>query len=314
MEMLQLIAKSASVVRNPGLPAGRQVEWVWGEVMTEAAPAPIAGVAMTAIGVAVIRARETERADRLYSDPFAQLFVDAAKPSFGERWDRLAPLADTFYEGRTVGVRLVDDRVEEAVAVGIRQIVILGAGLDTRAFRMDLPADTRFFELDLPETFAFKEPVLERAGATPRYERHVLPVDLREDWAEPLLAQGFRPDKPAHWVDEGVLGYLLRVDAQRVVETITELSAPGSHFGVGKFAIDPNSGPYPELRRLVSGDDATPREQGGLGPDIENWLNENGWDTHFRSWNEMVASIDRPVAIADPDTRNVAGNIAAVRR
>lgn len=272
---------------------------------------PVVGVAMTAIGVAVIRARESLRPDRLYDDPFAQLFVDAAKPSFGERWDRLMPLADAFYEGRTVGVRLVDDRVEEAAQEGIRQIVMLGAGLDTRAFRMDLPTGTRFFELDLPETFAFKEPVLDRAGVVPRYERHVLPVDLCENWTDPLLAQGFRVDEPTLWVDEGVLGYLPRADAQRVLEQLTELSAPGSRFGVSKFAIDPDSGPYPELRRLVAGDDgAIPQELGGLGPDVRDWLDANGWNTEFRTWDDMVAAIDRPVAVGD----TVTGNIAAVRR
>ncbi|MET9488146.1 SAM-dependent methyltransferase [Nocardia sp. NPDC006630] len=278
--------------------------------MTEAGQVPVAGVAMTAIGVAVIRARESQRPDRLYDDPFAQLFVDAAKPFFGQRWDRLLPLVDMFFDGRTIGVRLVDDHVEDAVRQGNRQVVIVGAGLDTRAFRMDLPAETRFFELDLPVTFDFKEPVLERAGVTPRYERHVLPVDLREEWAEPLLAQGFRPEEPTHWVDEGVLGYLTRPDAQRVVEKITELSAPGSRFGVAKFAVDADTGPYPELRRLVSGDDAAPGELGGLGPDIGDWLIANGWDTEFRTWDDMVAGYDRPGATGDPTN----GTIFAIRR
>ncbi|MRH93466.1 SAM-dependent methyltransferase [Nocardia sp. SYP-A9097] len=265
---------------------------------------------MTAIGVAFVRARETERADRLYSDPLAQLFVDAAKPSFGERWDELSPLLDMFYEARTVAVRLVDDRVEAAVREGIRQIVILGAGLDTRAFRMDLPADTRFFELDLPETFAFKEPVLARGDATPRYERQVLPVDLRGGWAEALLLQGFRADEPTLWVDEGVLGYLLRPDAQQVVATLTELSAPRSRFDIGSFAVDPNSGPYLALRRLVSGADEAPGEAAGLGPYIEKWLHEHGWDTTFQTWAEQAASIGRPDTNGGPET----GNMAAVRR
>lgn len=279
--------------------------------MTESAvPVPVAGVAMTAIGIAVVRARETERDDRLYSDPFAHLFVDAAKPSYGARWDELTPLLDMFYPARTVAVRLVDDRVEAAVREGIRQIVILGAGLDTRAFRMDLPADTRFFELDLPETFAFKEPVLTGGGATPRYERRVLPVDLRADWAQALLAQGFRAQEPTLWVDEGVLGYLLRADAQRVVATLTELSAPRSRFDIGGFAVDPNGGAYLALRRLVSGaGEATP-EAAGLGPDIEKWLHEHGWDTSFQTWAEQAASIGRPDTDGGPET----GNIVAVRR
>ncbi|MEV6065515.1 SAM-dependent methyltransferase [Nocardia sp. NPDC052001] len=279
--------------------------------MTEAAaPVPVAGVAMTAIGIAVVRARETERADRLYSDPFAQWFVDAAKPSFAERWDQLTPVLDLFYPARTVAVRLVDDRVKAAVREGIRQIVVFGAGLDTRAFRMDLPAETRLFEVDLPETFAFKEPVLTRGGATPRCERHVLPVDLRDDWAHALPAQGFRPEEPTLWVDEGVLGYLLRPDARRVLTTLDELSAPGSRFDLSSFAVDPNSGAFLALRRLVSGSDAGEPEAAGLGADIEEWLHEHGWDTSYQTWAEQAASVGRPDTDGGRETRT----IAAIRR
>lgn len=172
------------------------------------------------------------------------------------------------------------------------------------------PADTRFFELDLPETFAFKEPVLTRGGVTPRYERRVLPVDLRGDWAEALLAQGFRADEPTLWVDEGVLGYLLRPDARQVLATLTELSAPRSRFDIGNFAVDPNSGAYLVLRRLVSGADEVPREVAGLGSDIEQWLHEHGWDTTFQTWAEQAASVGRPDTNGGPET----GNIVAIRR
>lgn len=280
--------------------------------MSDTSPVvPIDGVAMTAIGVAVIRARESRRPDRLYDDPLAQVLTDAARGGFApERWARLEALADRFYEGRSVGVRLVDDRIRSAVASGIRQIVLIGAGLDTRAFRMELPKGTRIFELDLPETFSFKEPVIASAGASPRCERYVLPVDLRTDWVKPLLAAGFRVDEPTHWVDEGVLGYLSSEEALAVVAALTELSAPGSNFGVSRFAVDPNSGQYAELRRLVSGDEASPRVPGGLGADAEAWLEQHGWDTEFRSWNELVAALDRPAAVHDPGV----GVVLAVRR
>ncbi|MEV6767952.1 SAM-dependent methyltransferase [Nocardia sp. NPDC051030] len=280
--------------------------------MTEtAANVPVAGVAMTAIGVAVIRARESRREDRLYDDPFAKNFVEAARAGFdAERWARLETLADQFYEGRTLGVRLVDDRFREAIDHGCRQIVLLGAGLDTRAFRMDLPRDIRIFEIDLPELFAFKEPVLARAGADPTCHRRVIAQDLREDWGKTLVNNGFRPDQPTCWVDEGSLGYLPLEENRRVVLTLTELSAPGSRFGVGRFAVDTTSGPYPELRRLVSGDAEPPRPAGGLGDDVAEWLEAIGWNTEFHSWNDMVAPLGRPTAPLDPGT----GNIAAVRR
>ncbi|WP_063043177.1 SAM-dependent methyltransferase [Nocardia pseudovaccinii] len=284
--------------------------------MTETHPkAPTAGVALTAIGVAVIRAKESVRTDRLYDDPLAQLFVDAARRAYceidggPERWARLEAVADMFFEGRTVGVRLVDDRVAAAVEQGIRQIVLIGAGLDTRAFRMALPADVRVFEIDLPELFAFKEPVLTAAHAQPRCGRAVLAIDLREDWAKLLGEYGFRPDLPTHWVDEGVLGYLTHEHALHVVTTLTELSAPGSRFGVSRFAVDENARPYAELKRLVRGDDDADRPRTGLGADARTWLDEHGWYTKFRSWDDMVAALGRPVASNDPDI----GVVIAVR-
>ncbi len=265
---------------------------------------------MTAIGVAVIRARESDRPDRLYDDPLARVFADAAARSFDPaRWERLEALADQFYEGRSVGVRLVDDSVRAALAAGCRHIVLIGAGLDTRAFRMEWPEGVRLFEIDLPELFAFKEPVLAQAGAAPRCERRVIAADLRADWPKELVANGFRFEEPAHWIDEGVLGYLDE-DARGVVEKITEIAAPGSRFGFGRFAVDTDSAPYVELRRMVSGDAAPPRSPGGLGPDAEQWLTDIGWSTEFHSWDDLVAPYGRPVAVNDPRI----GTIRAIRR
>ncbi|MGY0500094.1 SAM-dependent methyltransferase [Nocardia sp. FBN12] len=267
--------------------------------------APTAGVALTAIGVALIRERESRRPDRLYDDPIATAFVDAARRDFtrteegAAKWERVEAVAEQFFAGRSVGVRLVDERVTEAVAAGCRQIVLLGAGLDTRAFRLGLPADLTVYELDLPELFAFKEPVLRAAGAIPTARRHVLPIDLRTDWAVPLQEQGFRPDEPTHWIDEGALPYLPPEDHRRAVATLTALSAPGSRFGLSRFAVDPEAPPYVELRRLVAGDDAgmPPLDAGRPG---EQWLVEHGWRTRFRAWDDLIVALGRDVAVNDP--------------
>lgn len=284
--------------------------------MAETKPeVPMVGVAMTAIGVAVVRVLESERADRLYDDPLARVFVEAARRGFhatedGEqRWTRLEALAAAFFEGRTVSVRLVDDQVAEAVARRCRQVVVLGAGLDTRAYRMGLPADIRFFELDLPELFAFKEPILAGVRAAPTCDRRAVAVDLRADWATALRANGFRPELPTCWVDEGVLAYLSRADALRLGETLSELSAPGSRFGLIQFAVDENPTEYRELRRLVRAGQEGERRPGGLGPDAERWLRDHGWHTTFRDWAELVAPFARPAAEHNPGV----GLIVAVR-
>lgn len=233
----------------------------------------------------------------------------SAKAFTAERWARLEALADQFHESRSVAVRLVDDRINDAVATGIRQIVMLGAGLDSRAFRMDLPSDLVLFEIDLPDLFAFKEPVLAGADASPTCKRSVIAVDLQQDWTNPLRRSGFDPDAPTLWVDEGVLGYLTPEGNRRVVAELTELSAPGSRFGVSRYAADLNSSRYQELRSLVD-EGASHGSLSADDIDIQRWLTDLGWEAEFRSWNQQVAHLDRAVSISDPD----AGHFAAVRR
>ncbi|MFW0786437.1 SAM-dependent methyltransferase [Gordonia sp. CPCC 206044] len=273
--------------------------------------APTTGVAVTALGVAIIRARETDRPDRLYSDPLAQHFVDAAHVGFDkERWSRLTELAGRFYGGRTIGVRLVDDRLRAAAANGIRQFVLVGAGLDTRAYRLGLPADASVFEIDVPELFAFKEPVLRRAGAAATCSRAVVTADLRSDWVIPLRDSGFHSEVPTMWIDEGTLGSLNQEWSRRVVRRLSAVSAPGSLYGTGQFATDATDSRYRDLRGLVGdtpgGDDASSTAE----PNIRGWLENLGWDTAFHSWNSMVADLDRPATVDDESV----GTISAVRR
>lgn len=108
-------------------------------------PQSLAGVGLTAVGVALIRASESRRPDRLFDDPYAQLFADAAEADFhgseepaaaAESWARMLELVDRFYDGRVVATRYFDDYLDAALADGCRQVVNLGAGLDTRALRL----------------------------------------------------------------------------------------------------------------------------------------------------------------------------------
>lgn len=274
------------------------------------APVPSAGVAMTALGVALIRVEETARPDRLYTDPLAGVFAAAARPGFdADRWVRLEKLAEQFYEGRTLAVKAVDEHIREAAASDCPQIVLLGAGLDTRAFRLDLPSDTAFFEVDLPELFDFKEPVLEAHGAHPICARRVVAADLCGDWERVLLERGFRADLPTAWVDEGVLGYIPRAAAYAVAETATRLSAPGSRFGIGRFQVEAAVPHYRALRELVLEAPGEPPVN-GLGPDGESWFAAHGWQTTFRAWDDLIAPYGRPgVMGGDP----AVGHLVAVR-
>ncbi|MFI6213299.1 SAM-dependent methyltransferase [Nocardia brasiliensis] len=279
---------------------------------------PLRGVGATAIGVAGIRARESERSDRLYDDPYARLFVEVARgaylapsapPGSAANWATIEGLIDRYYERRTVEVRLVDDRVHAAIDSGVRQVVAVGAGLDSRAFRMSTPADLVWFELDLPDVFAFKERVLQQSPRAPGCHRRVVPADLRLDWVRPLLGAGFQPVAPTTWIEEGVIGYLANDDAISLATMITKLSAPGSTFDTAHRQVDENHPRYRELKELAFGNKT--QSLAGLGSTAQQWLDDHGWDTEFRSWDELVRPLNRPAAAGTGNPTN--GFIHATR-
>src|SRR6185369_11465374 len=116
-----------------------------------------------------------------------------------------------------IRARFFDDQARAACAAGIRQVVLLAAGLDCRAFRLDWPGGVWMFELDLPEMFAFKEPVLTSVGAVARCGRVVVAVDLRGQWVDTLTAAGFDPGTATGWFAEGLLPYLSATEGDRLL-------------------------------------------------------------------------------------------------
>lgn len=144
-------------------------------------------------------------------------------------WD-LADLGASLGRHVVIRTRFFDDYLLDAAAAGVRQVVLLAAGLDTRAFRLPWPGGVRVFELDLPEVLTFKAQVLARSGAAPCCGRAVLPVDLRTDWRGALLASGHDLGQPTAWLVEGLLIYLTATEAGRLLADITATSAPGSRL------------------------------------------------------------------------------------
>jgi methyltransferase (TIGR00027 family) len=229
------------------------------------------GVSRTAVWTAEMRASEGARADRLFDDAFAGLFVSAAGDGVASAAD-LPPGSIEFLAIRT---RFFDDQIRAACAAGIRQVVMLAAGLDCRAFRLDWPGGVRLFELDLPEMFAFKEPVLASAGAVARCARVVVAVDLRGQWAGTLSAAGFDPGAMTAWVGEGLLPYLRHVESDRLLAAVTDLSAPGSR--VAFDYIEATAADRPAVR---AASDAVRQMGAQLMPTVHSpaeWLARHGW-------------------------------------
>ena len=245
------------------------------------------GVSRTALLMAVLRAEEGRRADLLVDDPLAPAFVAAAGGD--------TPAATLLPSGASrflaIRTRFFDDAVLAACAAGVRQVVLLGAGLDARAFRLAWPPGVRLFELDLPELFAFKEPVV--AGTAPRCARTVVPVDMRDDWTGPLTAAGFDGAAPTAWLAEGLLPYLDRPGNDRLRTEMTALSAPGSHL-----AFDHLHSVASDRPAIRDASTAIRRTSGAVLSTMDSpgtWLAGYGWRARTVGIPEVAAGYGRPL-------------------
>jgi methyltransferase (TIGR00027 family) len=259
------------------------------------------GVTKTALGVAVMRAVESRRDDRLFDDPYAQAFADALPGAFPEAEaaagpavpEGLASLGAAFYASAVIRTRFFDDFLLTASA-SCRQVVLLAAGLDARAFRLPWPPGTRMFELDLPEVFPVKEAVLARRGAVPRCERITVPADLRSGWREALIQAGFDRGAPAAWLAEGVLLYLAADEASRLLTGVGDLAVPGSLLAFDHAAQDAGS-LVSQARALPAMRPYTGLWKGGLGGDAGRWLEGRGWRPQFHGTAAIASRYRRTI-------------------
>jgi methyltransferase (TIGR00027 family) len=132
--------------------------------------------------------------------------------------------------GMAVRTRFYDQFFVDATRSGIRQAVIVAAGLDVRAYRLPWPQGTVVYEVDLPNVIDFKTSTLSKQGAAPTAERRTVAVDLRDDWPAALEAAGFDPQAPSAWSAEGLVVYLPPEAQDALFDHITALSAPGSQL------------------------------------------------------------------------------------
>jgi methyltransferase (TIGR00027 family) len=194
-------------------------------------------VGATATAVAASRAVASQGPDPLLDDPFAEPLVRAVGvDNFNRIVDGEAfnddPVMNrkAMSEQIAVRTRFFDDFFLAASEAGIRQAVILAAGLDTRGYRLPWPAGTVVFEVDQPQVIEFKTTTLDGLGAVPTATRKTVAIDLRDDWPAALREAGFDPTRPTAWIAEGLLVYLPPDAQDRLLDNVTALSAPGSRL------------------------------------------------------------------------------------
>ncbi|HEY2084944.1 MAG TPA: SAM-dependent methyltransferase [Mycobacterium sp.] len=266
-------------------------------------------VGATALGVAMARAAESDCDCPLFTDRYAQPFVDAAV----ERgWDSSVigarlPMIKGYAAVRT---KWFDEYFIAAGANGIDQAVILAAGLDARAWRLPWVTGSAIYEIDQPQVLAFKADVLTARGAKPVSSYQTVPTDLRADWPTALREAGFDPSTPTAWSAEGLLPYLSAADQDLLFERIVELSATGSRIAVEALSsryFDPD---YLERRRqyLRGVQEDTAPDTPELWfieerTDLRHWLTERGWAVTAIEALNLMQRYDRP---PDGDLKDVA--------
>src|SRR6202453_574200 len=202
----------------------------------------------TALFVATARALEAQKPDPLAVDSYAEVFCRAVGGNAADVLDGKNPdhqlkspdWGQHFVNFQGARTRYFDDYFRRVADAGVRQVVILAAGLDSRAYRLSWPDATTIFELDRPQVLDFKREVLTEQGATANAERREVAIDLREDWPQALRDSGFDPAAPSAWIAEGLLIYLPAAARLQLFTGVDALASSGSHVAVEESAALPD--------------------------------------------------------------------------
>ena len=281
-------------------------------------------VGSTAVMVAAARAAETDRDQPLIRDPHAKILVAGAGTGVWEYMlddtfvDKVAAVdteAAAIFEHmgnyQAVRTHFFDAFFADAAASGIRQIVILASGLDSRAYRLEWPTGTEVFEIDQPKVLEYKSATLAEHGVQPSAVLRHVPVDLRVDWPAALRDNGFDETAPTAWLAEGLLMYL-PADAQDLLfERVTELSAPGSRVAaetVGVHSEERREQMRERFAQLAASFEMKQaidvQELMYYDPDradVTDWLNQHGWSASGVTSQAEMERLDRWVLTQESD-------------
>lgn len=291
-------------------------------------------VGSTALFVAAARALEGQKPEPLAVDPYAEVFCRAVGGGWADVLDgsqdgtgadvydeapaysRLrSDFGGHFVSFQGARTKYFDAYFAAAADAGVRQIVILAAGLDSRAYRLPWPDGTVVYELDQPQVLAFKREALDDHGDAPRAERREIAVDLRDDWATALKASGFDPSRPSAWIAEGLLIYLPASAQEQLFAGIDALSSAGSWVAVeegrpmpkaafeAKQAEERTADAEGTFFTLVYNEQHAPADE---------WFGAHGWTAEATPLATYLRELGRPAPEDDPDVTPMVDSISLV--
>jgi len=283
------------------------------------------GVGSTALFVATARAIEAQKPEPLALDPYAELFCRAAGGQWADALDgnsgetgalRLrSEFGGHFVSFQAARTKYFDAYFAEAADAGVRQVVILAAGLDSRAYRLPWPDGTVVYELDQPQVLEFKRETLSLYGDEPTAERREVAVDLRDDWPQALKASGFDPSQPSAWLAEGLLIYLPAQAQRQLFEGIDALASAGSRVAVEEGRPMPD-----EIFEAKQQEERAAGEEGTFftltyneqHAPADEWFGARAWTAAATPLPALLRRLNRPIPEDDPEAGPMAGSISLV--
>lgn len=265
-------------------------------------------VSYTAQWMAAARALESDREDALYTDPLAR---DLAAPKGFELIERYA--GGGLLPFISIRTAFLDESIRSVLAEGgITQVVLIAAGMDTRAFRLDWAEGTTVYEVDHGPLIEEKRRRLDALGAVPRTDRREVSADLTGAWLPELEKAGFDPSRPTLWIAEALTFFLTDEQAGGLLRLLASASAPGSRLSfdiLGRALLrSPFSKPF--LDTLAA--DGTPWIFGTDEP--EEFVAAHGWKvTDLKEPGEEGAGAGRWPYAVQPRSRRGANRLWLIR-
>lgn len=229
-------------------------------------------IAKTSLLTAAMRAVETERKGQgqLFQDPYAATLAG------DDGFLILKKAIEASGDQPAIAIRtaFIDDQIKKAVANHYEQFVFLAAGMDTRAYRMDLSSSICIFEIDRPEVIAYKKKKLNEINTT--CQLISISTDLNHNWIDLLISSGFQKNKKTFWLVEGLVMYLEEDQVNKLFDQMNMLSKPNDTLVLDILSQTLLQAPHMKNQLQFLADMGAPWKFGTDYP--ENFFAKWGWN------------------------------------
>ncbi len=244
-------------------------------------------VSQTARWVAAQRERESARTDRLFLDPLAGNLAGEEGRAALRISEQVNPRHKSTADYIVTRTRFLDEFVIQGNKKGTRQIVMVAAGMDARAFRLPWRDGTSLYELDYPELLDLKERILQQQDKVPQCHRITLGTNLESEWGGLLIGAGFQPEQASLWLIEGLLYYLHEGPVDGILRQIAKLAATGSQLSADLVSQSCLSSPW--MKEALAA-----MEKNGMGwyfgsDDPASLFARHGWRAEIKNPNVEAA-------------------------